>query len=140
MATKRRKQPGTGGAGEFYRIIVRPKGEFTSFRNQDVGKKGHLERLAGRRSSGSWGTVSWLVSKRDAHKSGKSLIITTPKVRQSIEQGTRGPIVHVKGDIFESRPRKNIPEKSKPTLAQRRAQSSNIKKAQAARRNRNKIL
>lgn len=134
MTKKRRKQPGTGGAGKFYRIEVRPKSEFTSFRNQDVGKKGHLERLAGRRSSGSWATVSWLVSKQDAHKRGKHLVITTPKVRQSVEKGTYGPIKHVKGDIFESRPTKNVPEKSKPTLAQRRAQAKNIKKAQKARR------
>jgi hypothetical protein len=131
---RRRKKPGTGGAGQFFRIMVRPKEEFVSFRNQDVGKKGHLERLAGRRSSGSWDTVSWLISKRDAHQSGKSLVITTQAVKQAIEKGTRGPITHVKGDIFVSKPRKNIPEKSKPTLAQRRAQSKNIKKARAARR------
>ena len=37
-----RKKPGTGGAGKFYRIVVRPKGDFTSFRNHDVGKKGHI--------------------------------------------------------------------------------------------------
>ncbi len=131
-----RRKPGTGSAAKFYRIVIRPKKEFVSFRNQDVGRKGHLERLSGRRSSGSWGTVSWLVSKRDAHRSGKNLIITTSKVRQAIEKGTRGPIVHVKGDIFASKPRKNIPEKSKPTVAQRRAQTRNIKKAQAARRRR----
>ncbi|KKW35696.1 hypothetical protein A2852_00360 [Candidatus Adlerbacteria bacterium RIFCSPHIGHO2_01_FULL_54_23] len=52
----KRKLPGTTGKGKFYRIEVRPKGDFFSFRNQDVGKKGGLERLAGRRSSGSWDT------------------------------------------------------------------------------------
>jgi hypothetical protein len=42
---------------------------------------------------------------------------------------------HVKGDIFEARPRKNVPEKDKPTKAQQRARKENIKKAQKARRN-----
>ena len=47
-----RKRPGAGG-GEFYRIEVRPKGEFVTFRTQDIGKKGGIERLAGKRQSGS---------------------------------------------------------------------------------------
>lgn len=119
---------------KFYRIIVRPKGEFTSFRNQDVGKKGGLERLAGHRRSGSWDTTAWLVSKDDAHVRGGKLIITDPKIKLAIAKGTSGAIVHVKDDIFHAHPRKNIPEKSKPTLAMRKAEAKNIKKAQAARR------
>jgi hypothetical protein len=39
----------------------------------------------------------------------------------------------VEGDVFEARPRPNVPEREKPTPAQRRARSANIKKAQAAR-------
>lgn len=42
--------------------------------------------------------------------------------------------VHLKGDIFEARPRPNVAEDEKPTPAQKRARSENIKKAQAARR------
>jgi hypothetical protein len=42
--------------------------------------------------------------------------------------------IHVKGDIFEAKPRPNIPEAEKPTTAQRSAQMCNIKKAQAALR------
>ena len=38
-----RKKPGTGGGGEYYRITVRPKTEFTTFRTQDVGEPGHVE-------------------------------------------------------------------------------------------------
>ena len=41
--------------------------------------------------------------------------------------------VHVRGDLFEARPRRNVPEKDKPTPAQRRARAANVKKAQAAR-------
>src|SRR5947199_8221176 len=62
-----RMKPGTAGGGEFYRIVVRPKSEFVTFRTQDVGKPGGIERLAGKRPSGSWATQAWLVSKQDAH-------------------------------------------------------------------------
>ena len=42
--------------------------------------------------------------------------------------------VHREGDVFESQPRRNVPERSKPTAAQRKARSQNIKKAQIAKR------
>lgn len=128
-----RKLPGTSGRGKFYRIEVRPKGEFVTFRNQDVGKKGGLERLAGKRSSGSWDTVSWLVSKTKTHvdRTGH-LVIDDAKARTALKQ-IRGPIVHVKGDVFKAHPRKNVPEAAKPTPAMRKAQVTNIKKAQRAR-------
>lgn len=129
---RKRKKPGTTGKGRFYRIEIRPKGDFVSFRVQDVGGKGGLERLAGRRASGSWATVSWLVSKDHARVSGGKLVITHAKDKQILKQ-LRGPITHVKGDIFHAHPM-NVPEKSKPTPAMKRAQSKNIKKAQAARR------
>jgi len=134
---RNRKKPGTGGGGKFYRIVIRPKREFKTFRIQDVGAKGHLERLAGRRSSGSWDTESWLVSKKDAYRKGNSLSFSNAKVATAIRKGTNGPIRHVKGDIFKARPRRNVPEREKPTLAMRRAEMRNIKKAQAARRKRN---
>lgn len=128
----RRKAPGSTGKGKFYRIQVRPKQQFSSFRVQDVGKKGGLERLAGHRRSGSWDTVSWLISKDKANVINGRLKITGKK-EQSVLKQIKGPIVHVKGDIFRAHPR-NVPEAKKPTPAMRRAQSANIKKAQRARR------
>jgi len=128
-----RKKPGAGG-GQFYRIEVRPKSDFVTFRIQDVGKKGGLERLAGKRSSGSWDTVTWLIQKDAAHVgSNGQLMIDDPRVKTALKQ-IRGPIMHKKGDVFTALPRRNVPESAKPTLAQRRAQRQNIKKAQAARR------
>ncbi|MDO8517942.1 MAG: hypothetical protein Q7S26_01450 [bacterium] len=129
----KRKAPGTTGKGKFYRIEVRPKGDFVLFRNQDVGKKGGLERLAGKRKSGSWATVSWLVGKDKAHIDAHGhLKIDDAKARTALKQ-IRGHVVHVKGDVFHAHPR-NVPERAKPTPAMRRAQKKNIKKAQAARR------
>ncbi len=127
----KRKAPGSTGKGKFYRIELRPKGQFSSFRVQDVGKKGGLERLAGHRKSGIWDTVTWLIEKSKADVVNGHLKITGKK-EQSVLKQIKGPIVHVKADIFRAHPR-NVPEAKKPTPAMRRAQKSNIKKAQAAR-------
>ncbi|MAG11023.1 hypothetical protein CMI44_01800 [Candidatus Pacearchaeota archaeon] len=127
-----RKKPGTTGKGKFYRIIVRPKSEFVSFRNQDIGKKGHLQRLAGRRSSGSWATHSWLIAKTDAEMKNKTLIGKTKDARTLLSKLRTKP-KRIRGDIFEAKDRKNIPESSKPTSAMKKAQSKNILKAIAAR-------
>lgn len=130
-----RKKPGTTGKGMFYRIEIRPKSDFTSFRVQDVGGAGGLERVAGRRSSGSWATVSWLVSKENAHIGPRGeLVIDNKKERKSLTKALRGSVVHVKGDIFRAHPRKNVPERAKPTPAMKRAQAANIAKARRARR------
>ena len=127
-----RKKPGSTGKGKFYRIMVRPKSEFVTFRVQDVGAKGGLERLAGKRTSGSWDTVSWLISKEDAKVKDGHLMITDPNAR-SVLKSLSGHIYHVKGDIFKAHPRKNVPEAAKPTPAMRRARKANITKAQKAR-------
>jgi len=127
-----RKKPGTTGKGKFYRVVVRPKSEFVSFRNHDVGKKGHIQRVAGRRSSGSWATQAWLIAKTDARVSGKTLVGTSTDAKKVLAKLKRKP-KKVKGNIFEAGPRKNIPERAKPTKAMRKAQKKNIKKAQAAR-------
>jgi len=129
---RKRRKPGTGGEGEYYRITVRPKTEFVTFRTQDVGGPGHIQRVAGKRSSGSWDTQTWLISKQDAHVEDGKLIPDTEKTRQLIEELASEPR-QVKGDVFEARPRRNVPEQEKPTPAQKRARSTNIKKAQAAR-------
>lgn len=130
----KRKAPGSTGKGKFYRIELRPKGQFSSFRVQDVGKKGGLERLAGHRKSGSWDTVSWLIAKDKAEVVRGRLKIVGKK-EQSVLKQIKGPITHVKGDIFRAHPR-NVPESKKPTPAMKRAQKANIKKAQAARKKR----
>jgi hypothetical protein len=130
-----RKKPGSTGEGEYFHVGVRPKQEFATFRTQDVGKPGHIQRVAGKRGSGSWDTVKWLISKEDAHVEGEKLIPDTSAAKKALATLGSKP-VHVKGDLFEAKPRRNIPESEKPTLAQRRARRRNIQKAQAARHKR----
>jgi hypothetical protein len=127
-----REKPGAGGEGEFYRIRVRPKNEFVTFRTQPLGGAGEVRRVAGKRQSGSWDTQTWLISKEAAHVKGGKLVPDTQGVKGVLEKLGSTPR-HVKGDVFEARPRPNVPEREKPTPAQRRARSKNIKTAQAAR-------
>jgi hypothetical protein len=112
---------------------VRDGGDFETFRTQDVGDRGHLQRVAGKRSSGSWATVKWLVSKDDAHVEDGKLVGDTKEVKDMLSKLRRRP-VHIRGDRFESKPRRNVAEKSKPTAAQQRARKQNIKKAQQTAR------
>jgi hypothetical protein len=129
---RKRAKPGSKGEGDYFRIVLRPKEEFVTFRYHDVGKKGHIQRLAGKRSSGSWDTQTWLISKDDAHLEGEMLVPDTEDAKEVIEALGAKP-KHVKGDIFEAKDRPNVPESEKPTRAQQRARLENIKKAQQAR-------
>lgn len=128
-----RSKPATKGSGAFYHVEVRPKREFRTFRTQDVGEKGGIERVAGKRASGSWDTVKWLIAKDHAHMRNGRLVADSEDARKVLE--TLGAVpVHVRGDRFTAKDRPNVPEREKPTAAQRRAQRRNIGKAQAARR------
>jgi hypothetical protein len=129
---RQRRKPGTTGEGEYYRVRVRPKEEFVTFRTQDVGEPGHVQRVGGKRQSGSWDTQAWLISKHDAHVEDGRLIPDTSEAKHVWAELGSEPRLE-KGDVFEAEPRPNVPERKKPTPAQRRARSTNIKKAQAAR-------
>src|SRR5437868_1126311 len=89
-----RKKPGTAGGGDYYHVTVRPKGEFTTFRTQDVGEPGHVQRVAGKRGSGSWDTQKWLISKEDAHVEGGKLLPDTEEAKETLSKLGSKP-VHV---------------------------------------------
>ena len=131
----RRAKPGARGTGHFFHIQVRPKSEFVSFRNQDVGGRGGVERLAGQRANGSWDTQKWLIGKTQAHLDGDRLVADSVAAEKVLAQLGSLPR-HLGGDRFIAKPRRKIPEAEKPTPAMRRAQLANIRKAQAAVRKR----
>jgi len=135
-----RQKPGSTGKGNYYHVEVRPKTGFVTFRTQDVGTKGHIQRVAGKRASGSWATVKWLIGKEDAHVSGGKLIPDTKGAKDVIKELGIQP-VHLSGDRFKAKSPSDgsKPAKRKlPTAAQQRARRENIKKAQAARPRRGK--
>src|SRR5207247_11480522 len=113
-----RKKPGRSGQGNYYHVGVRSKRDFVTFRTQDVGDPGHIERVAGKRSSGLWDTVKWLISKEDAHIEGEKLIPDTDDAREVLAEVGSGP-VQIEGDGFEAKPRPNVAERERPTAAQR---------------------
>ena len=127
----RRAKPGAPGGGKFFHIQVRPRTEFITFRNQDIGGPGGIERVAGRRANGSWDTQKWLIGKSEAHIDGGRLVPDSLAAEKVLSQLGSAPR-HLGGDRFIAKPRRKIPESEKPTPAMRRAQQANIKKAQAA--------
>ncbi len=130
-----REKPGATGQGDYFHVEVRSKSEFATFRTQDVGKKGGIQRVAGKRSSGSWDDQKWLIGKDQAHIEKDRLVPDTEDARKVLARLGSEP-QHIEGDRFQAKPRPNVPEKAKPTAAQKRARQENIKKAQAARRER----
>ena len=130
--SSRRQKPGSTGQGNYYHVEVRDGSDFETFRTQDVGDPGHVQRVSGKRASGSWATVKWLIGKEDAHVEGGKLVGDTRDVKDLLKKLRTKP-VQIRGDRFEAKPRRNVPERSKPTAAQTRARRQNIKRAQSAR-------
>ena len=127
-----RARPGSTGEGAYYHVELRPKADFTTFRTQDVGNRGGIERVAGKRSSGSWDTMKWLIGKEHAHVQDGRLVADTQEAREVLDSLGSEPM-HLSGDRFKAAPRPNVPERDKPTPAQKKARQKNILKAQAAR-------
>lgn len=132
-ALSKRAKPGSRGSGRFFHIEMRPAEAFASFRVQDVGAPGGVERVAGRRAGGQWDTAKWLVEKTHAHVEDGRLVPDSDEAK-ALFRSLGSPPEHVEGDRFRAKPRHDIPESEKPTAAMRRAQLANIRKAQAARR------
>lgn len=127
----KRAKPGSRGGGRFFHIEVRPSSQFVRFRVQDVGAPGGVERVAGRRATGSWDTAKWLVEKTHAHVEDGRLVPDSVEA-EHLFASLGSPPRHIEGDRFQAEPRRDVPENEKPTAAMRRAQLANIRQAQAA--------
>ena len=115
--------PGATGQGEYYHVEVRPKSQFTTFRTQDVGKKGGIQRVAGKRSSGSWDDQKWLIGKNEASRRERQT-----RSRHEGRQGSaEGPGIGAQaritgGDRFNApNPGRMCPKRKSLPLAQKRA-------------------
>ena len=131
----RRAKPGAKGGGRFFHIEVRSAKEFVTFRVQVLSGADGIERVAGRHADGTWDTAKWLIGKSHAHVEAGRLVPDSEGARKMF-RSLASPPVQIAGDRFRAKPRRKIPESAKPTLAMRRAQLANIKKAQAALRKR----
>ena len=129
-----RRKPGSSGKGDYYHVEVRPGEKFVSFRTQDVGRRGHIQRVAGQRFSGYWTTVKWLIAKEEAHVQDAKLVPDTKAAKEVIEQLGSQP-VHWIGDRFRAKPDPNAPE-STDLMVDRKRESS--KKAPTSQRKKSK--
>jgi hypothetical protein len=102
-ASPSRKKPGSQGKGDYYHVGVQATAGFEIFRTQDVGDPGHIQRVAGQRSDGSWETVKWLIGKEDAHIEAGKLIPDSRDAEKLLDELGAVP-THIKGDIFEAKP------------------------------------
>jgi hypothetical protein len=100
--TKRQK-PGSTGKGDYYHVEVLSKTGITTFRTQDVGDPGHIQRVAGKKVGGSWVTVKWLIGKEDAHVRGDRLVPDSKDAKNLIKELGVQP-VHISGDRFKAKP------------------------------------
>lgn len=123
-----RKSPGSTGQGDYYHVEVRPGGDFVTFRTQDVGDPGHIQRVGGKRETGSWATVKWLISKEDAHISGDTLVADTQDAKDVLRRLGSKP-VHKKGDLFEAKPRRSGSSRSRTTGNQKKSRSQTKSKS-----------
>ncbi|MEO7838895.1 MAG: hypothetical protein ABIU06_06065 [Anaerolineales bacterium] len=118
----RRRKPGSSGTGDYFHVEVRPGEKFVSFRTQDMGRRGQIQRVAGQRFSGYWTTVKWLIGKEEAHIQDAKLVPDTKAAKEVIEQLGSQP-VHWLGDRFKAKPDPNAPESTDLTVNKKGASS-----------------
>ena len=99
-------RPGTTGEGHYYQIEILSRRNFVEFRTEEIGRKGHIQRVAGQRPNGSWETVRWLIAKSDADVEDGQLVPKTANARKVFKELGSAP-VHVKGDRFKTTARRN---------------------------------
>ena len=99
-----RAESGSSGEGKYFHISILPKSQFQFFRTVDVGRKGHILRVAGRNGEGRWATQAWLISKEDAHMEENFLVGDSVNAKKLIKSFGSAP-VHVEGDIFKAKDR-----------------------------------
>lgn len=129
-SSPRRAKSGASGEGEFYHIEIRPSTGFKTFRTQDVGKPGGLERVAGKRHDGTWDTQKWLISKRLAYVENGRLMASSDAARAMFDELGSVPVL-VEGDRFQATPKRAVRRNGKRKTPQRRRHQRNVTKAEA---------
>lgn len=105
-----RQEDGVGS----YRITVRPKNQYTTFRTQEIVPG--LKRIAGRRFNGTWVTVTWLVSKDCARLDERECLIISNRKIHVLMDHIKSPIKPVDGDVFKAEPVLHAPELPPPVV------------------------
>ncbi len=101
--TTRRKAPGSTGDGDYYHVEVKARSQFTAFRTQDVGKKGGLQRVSGRKADGTWETQTWRIAKSMAHIDESGALIADHADAKDVLNDLKGRPRRLEGDRFKVR-------------------------------------
>lgn len=131
--TARRRTKSAARRRGFFHIEVQPKEAFVEFKTQDIGSKGGIERVAGKRAGGAWSTQEWLIAKDQAHVERGMLIGDTVDARRVLTMLGTEPR-HIKADRFTIHGHTGMPADVSPTLAPRRAGLTNVQAPQKGRK------
>jgi hypothetical protein len=86
--------------GSYYRIIVRPREDFKSFKSETPTINNTIQQINGKNAEGQWSTQSWLIHKDGAHIDSGKLVPDNKAVRRLL-QVLDGHVVHIKDDVFQ---------------------------------------
>lgn len=102
-----RKQPGEGGGGKYYHILLRPKGRFVLFRTIPVVDTDGTLEVLGRKPTDEWETHKILVRKEITVQKGRELSVTLHSTRFMLPE-LQGPIRQLHDDVFVAKPVEDV--------------------------------
>lgn len=106
---RRRRKPGATGQGDYYHVEVKARAQFSAFRTQDVGEKGGLQRVSGKKPDGRWETQAWLIAKLMAHVDETGQLIADHADAREVLDQLNGPARRLQGDRFRARRERKPP-------------------------------
>jgi hypothetical protein len=71
-------------AKDYYRIKVRPKNQFSTFRIEHLTENDSIQ-ITGRLADGSWGTQQWLINKGDVRLEKGKLVADDERIQNAID-------------------------------------------------------
>jgi hypothetical protein len=71
-------------AKDYYRIKVRSKNQFSTFRIEHLTENDSIQ-ITGRLADGSWGTQQWLINKGDVRLENGILVADDDRIQEAID-------------------------------------------------------
>ncbi len=71
-------------AKDYYRIKVRPKNQFSTFRIEHLTENDSIQ-ITGKLADGSWGTQQWLINKGDVRLENGILVADDDRIQDAID-------------------------------------------------------
>ena len=94
-----RKEPGEGGRGKYYHILLRSKAGFLTFRTRPTPNTQGVLEVLGKRPNGEWETQKILLKKRLATQDGRHLTVHLVSAKNALPI-LREPIRQMHDDLY----------------------------------------